>query len=74
MQTGSLKCFYFLIIVISLTSCRKDQTQENPCDSAQEVKADFVIEELVGDRYFDRATIADYHKANKKSHQHADDF
>ncbi len=34
-----------------LSSC-KDDAPENPCANAQEVKADFVIEELVGKRYF----------------------
>lgn len=43
-----------------LFGCRKDIAPENPCGKAQEVKADFVIEELVGDRYFEGDTIADY--------------
>ncbi len=49
-------------MVVSTWSCNPDKeiAPENPCANAQEVKADFVIEELVGDRYFEGDTIADY--------------
>jgi hypothetical protein len=54
------KYIYLLLWMGILIGCRKDLAPENPCGKSQEVKANFVIEELVGDRYFEGDTIADY--------------
>ncbi len=65
--------YYFLGLLL-MVACRKDVTPESPCDSAQEVKADFVIEELVGDRYFEGDTIADNNKVRFRALQLAETY
>ncbi len=70
MKNGLNHILYFLLIV----SCRKDISPENPCNSAQEVKADFVIEELVGDRYFEGDTIDGFNKIRFRALQQADSY
>ncbi|MES2381529.1 MAG: hypothetical protein V4538_10845 [Bacteroidota bacterium] len=73
-----MKKRYLIIItsVLLFAQCNPDKeiAPENPCTNAQEVKADFVIEELVGDRYFEGDTIANYNKVRFRALQAADEY
>jgi hypothetical protein len=58
---------YFKIItlfsfILFFANCnpKEEIAPENPCGGQEEVKADFVIEELIGDRWFEGDTIANY--------------
>jgi hypothetical protein len=63
-----------ILAFVLITSCKKNIAPENPCANTQETKADFVIEELVGGRYFEGDTIADNNKVRFRALQAADEY
>jgi hypothetical protein len=63
-----------LIIGVCISACKNDDAPSNPCANVQEVKADFVIEELVGDRYFEGDTIARSNMVRFRALQNADEY
>jgi hypothetical protein len=73
---------YFKIItlfsfILFFANCnpKEEIAPENPCAGQEEVKADFVIEELIGDRWFEGDTIADYgNKVRFRALQKADSY
>lgn len=63
-----------LFITLTLFSCKKNIAPENPCANTQETKADFVIEELVGGRYFEGDTIWCCNGVRFRPLQEADEY
>lgn len=63
-----------LFITLTLFSCKKNIAPENPCANTQETKAHFVIEELVGGRYFEGDTIWCCNGVRFRPLQEADEY
>lgn len=62
------------VLVLCLTTCKKDIAPRNPCDTEQVVTADFVVEELIGNRWFQGDTIACCNKVRLQALQEADEY
>ena len=63
-----------ILAFVLITSCKKNIAPENPCANMQETKADFVIEELLGDRYFEGDTIWCCNGVRFRPLQEADEY
>lgn len=68
------KQLLYIVIVLLIASCRKDIAPENPCDGQQEVRAVFVIEELVNERWFEGDSIACCNTVRFRALQKADEY
>jgi hypothetical protein len=60
MKNTLLKLIIAILIIPFACNPKEEIAPENPCAGQEEVKADFVIEELIGDRWFEGDTIANY--------------
>lgn len=68
------KLLQLLIVVISLASCKQDDAPVNPCDLQQSTSAAFVLEELVGERYFEGDTVTQLSHVRFRALQKADEY
>jgi hypothetical protein len=68
------KQIFLITCILALVACEKEIAPENPCDGQQEVKADFVIEELVHERWFEGDSIACCNTVRFRALQKADEY
>lgn len=71
------KIITILFLILFLANCnpKEEIAPENPCAGQEEVKADFVIEELIGDRWFESDTIASFRNTVRfRARQKADSY